>query len=549
MTTVELEHFHKAAFEIGGNSDNDTLPYGIDAQFVKENAEALAHIAYRLFCRIDKICEVDKKREKAAAEYVNRLQIFSERLLAPTGASGFRVTTKIHPFWNIYLNGLGLCIAEKNEPKRASSAHSYRLGGEAPSFFNRARSWRAYKEATLSDVALQNEGSVVVQTDVSSFYEHIYHHRLENCIKDLFPDELTIAVQMARFLSKLASGRSFGLPVGGQCARILAEVMMSPIDQSLNDAGLVWHRYVDDFTLICKAQQDAYKALSVLSHTLADYGLSLNRTKTTILSAKHYRDYVDVQFGNSDDQSIALREIDLHFDPYSNSAINEYSKLKETVAELDVEFLLDLERNKTQPDTFVVAQISRTLKFHSAQTAINLCRTMLDPENLNAFRASWSKIMRGVYAVRANSEFEEIFHDLDSLLDKLPSTVSHLLLPEANILHYLRAIRFSRTESRGRFVRDLYDQTPSETVRRACIDCWRHWLDRPNFNRLRNQWQKMGSEEQRMLWLASNRFGDEGRHARSQLRPSLSQAWRLGFEISGETSFAELYSNWAEHVI
>jgi hypothetical protein len=545
MATAKLEHFHKASLEIGENGDNDTLPYEIDSQFVKENAEAVSDIAYRFFC------EVDKKTEKAAADYVNGLQIFSERLLVPTGASGFRVTTKIHPFWNVYLNGLGLCIAEKNEPTRSSSAHSYRLGGEALSFFDRARSWRAYKEATLSDVALENEGSVVVQTDVSSFYEHIYHHRLENCIRDLFPAESTIAVQMVRFLSKLASGRSFGLPVGGQCARILAEVMMSPIDQLLSDAGLVWHRYVDDFTLICQTQQDAYRALSVLSHTLADYGLSLSRIKTTILKANHYRDYIEVQLGKSDDKSIALREIDLHFDPYSDrdSAINEYARLKQTVAELDVEFLLDLELNKTQPDTFIVAQISRTLKFQDVQTAISLCKTILDPDNLNAFRASWSTIMRGIYAVRANSEFKEIFYDIDSLLDKLPSTVSHLLLPEANILHYLRAIRFCRTEVRGRLVRDLYDRTSSETVRRACIDCWRHWPDRPSFNRLRNQWQKMGSEEQRMLWLASNRFGDEGRHARSQLRPSLSQAWRLSFELGGEPSFAKLYSNWAEHVI
>jgi hypothetical protein len=543
MTTVKLEHFHKAALEIGENGDNDTLPYGVDAQFVKENADELAKIAHRLFG------EIEKKPRKQAVKYVDSLQVFSERLLVPTGASGFRVTTKIHPFWNMYLNGLGLCIAEQNEPKRAATAHSYRLSGRPEHFFDRDRSWRAYKEATLTDVALQREGAVVVQTDISSFYEHIYHHRLENCIEDLFPANSTIALQIARFLSKLASGRSFGLPVGGQCSRILAEVMMSPIDQSLGDAGLVWHRYVDDFTLICKTQQDSYRALSVLSHALADYGLSLNRTKTTILTAKHYQDYVDVQLGKGDDKSVALREIDLHFDPYSDSAVKEYSKLKETVAKLDIEFLLDLERNKSQPDTFVVAQIARTLKFQSAETAINLCKTILDPENLNAFRASWSTIMRGVNAVRANDEFNDIFGEIDSLLDNLPSAVSHLLLPEANILHYLPAIRFSRTEARGRFVRDLYDTTRSETVRSACINCWRLWQDRSSFIRLRNQWQKMGSEEQRALWLAASKFSDEGKHARNQLRPNLPQAWRLGFEVDGVTSFADLYSNWAEHVI
>ena len=55
----------------------------------------------------------------------------------------------------------------------------------------------------------------------------------QSCIGDLFPTCSTVALQIGRFLSKFASGRSFGLPVGGQCARILAEVMMSPIDQVL----------------------------------------------------------------------------------------------------------------------------------------------------------------------------------------------------------------------------------------------------------------------------------------------------------------------------
>ena len=145
-------------------------------------------------------------------------------------------------------------------------------------------------------------------------------------------------------MSKLAAGRSFGLPVGGQCARILAEVMMTPIDRSLSDSGIIWHRYVDDFTLICSSQQDAYKALSVLSHALADYGLSLNRTKTTILSGKHYSDYVAAQLGDGEDASVALRELDLHFDPYSDAATAEYEQLKKSFDDIDVQFLLDLEK-------------------------------------------------------------------------------------------------------------------------------------------------------------------------------------------------------------
>ena len=171
----------------------------------------------------------------------------------------------------------------------------------------------------------------MIQADISSFYEQIYHHRLESVIKDLAPPGSTIAKQVDRLLSKLSAGRSFGSPVGGQCARILAEVMMTPIDLSLSDAGIAWHRYVDDFTLICDSRHDAYVALSTLSHSLADYGLSLNRTKTTILGGKHYIDYIASKLGNHDGATSALRELDLHFDPYSDAAQTEYEKLKESI--------------------------------------------------------------------------------------------------------------------------------------------------------------------------------------------------------------------------
>ncbi len=317
----------------------------------------------------------------------------------------------------------------------------------------------------------------------------------------------------------------------------------------ISDAGIVWHRYVDDFTLICKSQQDGYSALSTLSHALADYGLSLNRTKTTILSENsHYMDYIAAQLGYGEDASVALRELDLHFDPYSDAAHVEYEHLKKSFEDIDIQFLLDLEKEKSQPDNFVLAQIGRALKFQEPKVAAQLCATLLDPRNLDSFRASWSKIMRGVYSVRANAEFEAVYQQIDDLLDRVPQTASHLLMPEANTLHYLRAIRFRRTDIRGRLVRRVYTETASQAVKRACIDCWQHWGDTASFTRLRNQWQNLGPDEQRMVWLAAGSFGDDGTYARTQLRRSLSQVWRLGFETdeSGIT-FASCYEDWAKN--
>jgi hypothetical protein len=157
--------------------------------------------------------------------------------------------------------------------------------------------------------------------------------------------------------------------------------------------------------------------------------------------------------------------------------------------------------------------------------------------------------MRGVYAVRSNDEFAPIFAALDALLDRIPSSGAHLLVPEANMLHFLRAIRFTRTDIRGAFVRQTYDATTSASVRRASIDCWRHWGDRSNFTRTRNQWPNLGPDEQRMLWVAAGAFGDEGAKARDQLRGSLGQAWQLGIEGSAPGNFAACYDDWVRHAV
>ena len=323
--------------------------------------------------------------------------------------------------------------------------------------------------------------------------------------------------------------------------------MMSPIDRALSDAGIIWHRYVDDFTIITSSRENAYHAPAVLSHALADYGLSLNRSKTTILTAKHYVDYVNTQLSTSKDESSILREIDLHFDPYSDSSRADFGELRETVRSLNIQALLNLELRKGQPYTFLVAQIGRTLKFQSPLIATQLCATLLDPKNLNSFRASWASVMRGIAAVRAEDENAQIFDDLDAMLDEVPQHSQHLLLPGANCLYYIKTIRFRRTVERAQYILGLYNATTSETVKRACVECWRLWGDRHGFMRLRNQWQKLGAQEQRMVWLAAGEFGEEGRHARNQLRASLPQAWQLGIERPKRPCFAELYRDWAEN--
>lgn len=538
MQIVTLTHFERAIDDIISNGENDTLPFEVDGSFIADSKGKLASLCYSLFERLE------KSGKNEAINVISKTIIFHERLLTPTGPSGFRISTKIHPFWNIYLNGLAVAIAEENEKNRHSNAHSYRFNTTGKDLFVKERSWRSYKNATLLDPSMI-DSSIVIQADISSFYEHIYHHRVENCIGDLFSPTSTVAAQIDRILNQLSSGRSFGLPVGGQCSRVLAELLMTHIDQLLTNSGVIWHRYVDDFTIIAKDQADAYRSISVLSNILADYGLSLNKTKTILLNAPHYRNFITAQLFSTEDNASKLKEIDLYFDPYSDNPQQDYEELQETVEKLEIQELLNMEVGKSQPDSFLVTQISRTLKLHQPYVALQLCQTLLSPSNLHSFRASWATIIRGVNSLRVDEQFKLIHDSLDILIDQVIKNTNHLLLPETNVLHYLRLLKTKKTTVRSHFVySQVFERTNSETLKRACIDCLRSWQDRSAFIQMRNKWNNFNPEVQRMYWLASFSFGEEGQHFRNQVKNSLQYSWALNIEVKEKPTFQSIYLQW-----
>lgn len=148
LATPELRHFERAALEIAAHGDNDTLPFDLGVRFIGQRTKELASIAYGFYSEL---------RDGPVKENKSRLEgmrVYSERLIAPSGPAGFRVVTKIHPFWNIYLNGLAIAIAEALEPLRDENTHSYRfLPHDQEYLFDPKRSWRAFKEATVAHAA------------------------------------------------------------------------------------------------------------------------------------------------------------------------------------------------------------------------------------------------------------------------------------------------------------------------------------------------------------------------------------------------------------
>lgn len=552
---ITKEHFKRAAQDIGKYGDNDALPFDIENRFIKENIEKISELAYNFFLSEKKPNPNKIKSEKKSnPSKIKGLNIFSEKLLVPAGVSGFRVITKIHPFWSVYFNGLAISIADKIESIRSKNVYSYRFNqsNQTGDLFDQNNRWYDYCKATIKNIN-RNDSSVIIKTDISSFYERISHHHIENIINDVCDEK--ISKQIVDLLSKFSVGRSFGLPVGGQGARILAELFMTHIDSSLSSKDVRWFRYVDDFTLIGENQVQAYEILSMLSKSLADYGLSLNRTKTLIFSANHYVDFIKTQLEPAEDEQKKLIAINLHFDPYSDTAEEDYENLKKDANDINIMQLINAEQTKSQPDAFVIAQISRVLKYQiNYDQILSYLKIFLEQKNINAFRASFPKIMRAVSHVRDNNNHKDIFDKIDNLLDELLQNAKHLLSLEGNCLFFIRTIRFKKTEKRSIFLDNLYSKTESETIKKECINCWRLWEDRAKFTEIKNKWENISITQKRMLWYAAKYFGDEGRHFKLKYDTSFDSSCNLGINREqyaklnkNGNSFSFLYRKWCEN--
>ncbi|MFA8384518.1 MAG: reverse transcriptase domain-containing protein [Pelagibaca sp.] len=207
--------------------------------------------------------------------------------LVPKSKYGFR--TAHQPFISdtIIYTALVLKIFDAVElgrdPREENRAFSYRkIPGLEADLFVPDRNYRNWPGVIKSKV-FSTDYSHVIRTDISDYYSRIYRHRLENILDSLSGNTKAVK-KIEQFISDWRSGQSFGLPVGSNASRLLAEAALNDTDMALISADYEHTRYVDDMVIFVKKGQDAYAVLGHLAqHLSANEGLSLNIQKTRIL--------------------------------------------------------------------------------------------------------------------------------------------------------------------------------------------------------------------------------------------------------------------------
>lgn len=256
-----------------------------------------------LFPRLPEMkCFIDKP--EAVARDCARLNIGqyiptgAAETLTPKSSLGFRIAHQLTAADNlIYLAALIDCapsLEAARFPKGDNRAFAYRFDGE-PSVrvFEAARGYHQWIALLAEFGGADNPfkpDRPAIATDISDFYQRIYFHRIENVLQDAGcpkgPSDL-----IKKIIKTTRARQSYGLPVGTTASRLLAECLLNDTDQFLNNMGVEFTRYVDDFRIAVPEGAEAHSILCRLAeHLMVTEGLSLNVSKTKITTVNSIKD-------------------------------------------------------------------------------------------------------------------------------------------------------------------------------------------------------------------------------------------------------------------
>ena len=197
----------------------------------------------------------------------------------------FRQVSWIDPFDSVKFLALAILLFDTIETKRIPKAenilHSHRRSEEKDKLFDDEYGYDSFRKASALK-SKQRLGQWKVITDISNFFDRIGNHSLENHLIEIECEHKYVELMRDVLLFWTEGRRSFGVPVGSDASRILAEAALIGVDKKLQKNGVDFIRYVDDYRIFADTKPKASWAVQVLTAALAEEGLQLNSKKTKI---------------------------------------------------------------------------------------------------------------------------------------------------------------------------------------------------------------------------------------------------------------------------
>lgn len=499
------QSFALAVKNVAAFGDTDIFPFPIENRVFEDDPE--------------KVVEQLKAIHEDFDEHWRRFAPVNHGALSPVGYTGFRWATQIDPLWNAYLLSLVIELGAEIEKARVGSqaVHSYRFSPNLStgSLFDPNFGWRSF-QARSNELAKTH--SWVLVCDIADFYSRIYHHRLENALLQLSAGGHE---RIMRMLQRFSNNASYGLPVGGPAARILAELLLNRTDRLLASDGISFCRFADDYHVFANSEEDAYRALVYISEKLlVNEGLSLQKMKTRVMSSREFLASSEMEDEDAEQSdSVALLRLSLQFDPYSPTASADYEQLRKEIDKFDINGLLTKELRKSRIHGPTTRKLVQAIKFLPPAQKRDAALSMV--RSIETLAPVFGAVM---IAIReAFSEFDEPTQaEIVQTLGLLIKSSSYLAKIDLNVAYALRVIALKRTEELEAILAQLYRSTNSELVRRDVLLVLAKWQASYWISDRKSYFHSMGAWERRAFIVSSYLLGDEGKHWRSHAKAEFS---------------------------
>ncbi len=168
------EFFEAAVQNIVNFGDTDIFPFPIENHIIYDQRDEFAKLLRKSYSQF-KECFV-----LHPPNHINTL--------SPVGLNGFRWATQQDPFWNAFLLGVTLSLAEKIETSRIpvenDTIFSYRINmhGKPGKIFREDVGWREFVTKSIENA---RNSPYVVLCDIADCYQRIPHHRLDNALQQI----------------------------------------------------------------------------------------------------------------------------------------------------------------------------------------------------------------------------------------------------------------------------------------------------------------------------------------------------------------------------
>ena len=360
---------------------------------------------------VDEICDALSEVNILAFEPAGAFEA-----LAPKSRYGFRVSHQLPLLDNIFLLAavieIGALIEAKRRPPDEKAAFSYRFDQSSSNgIFLKDFAYRDWLQHQVETLASNLKFKRVVATDISDFYARVNFHRLENLLDTVAPHH-GAARYIKKAIKSIRAKQSFGLPVGGAAARILAELALVDIDNLLSQRGIAFTRFVDDFRLFLDERQRPYDVLALLGDALGiTEGLSLNSSKTKVIERTQYLRELRAASNDVLDEAEANALENLTADIYFDDGEDPDPEDLEALSNLELLQMLKESLGGDELDFGRVKVIFRALKIVRPHEAVEFVRSNIS--ELAIFAREVALLMAAL-----DEEWEGCFADMaDELVD------------------------------------------------------------------------------------------------------------------------------------